>query len=81
MPDDEVIEVFNSIYESGRVPAGWTPLRGGTRKVSVKNTTIRRMLRNIRAGRWKKVYQKGTGGVEMHYFQHESGLVFGVKPV
>ncbi len=28
---------------------------------------------------WQKIYAIGTGGVEIHYFQHVSGEVFNVK--
>ena len=37
-----------------------------------------RVLRNLHAGRWKKVIKKGNSG-EVHYFEHESGQVAGVK--
>ncbi len=39
---------------------------------------VLRELRRLRSGRWKKVIKVGTAG-EVHYFEHQSGNVAGVK--
>ena len=67
-----------NVYASGSVPEGWTPRRGATLKYPVRNRAVRRELRRLRAGRWKKVIKQGDIG-DVHYFEHESGSVAGVK--
>jgi len=47
-------------------------------KYPVRNTAVLRELRRLRSGRWKKVIKQGNVG-EAHYFEHESGMVAGVK--
>jgi hypothetical protein len=39
---------------------------------------VRRYLRELLPGRWQKVIKKGSTG-EVHYFEHASGQVAGVK--
>ncbi len=70
--------LYPNVYASGSVPLGWSPIRGGTVKYPVRNRSVMRVLRNLRVGRWKKVIKKGNSG-EVHYFEHESGHVAGVK--
>jgi hypothetical protein len=60
------------------VPDEWIPVKGGTIKYPVRNRAVRRQLRKLLRGRWQKVIKKGTSG-ELHYFEHESGHVSGVK--
>ena len=60
------------------MPEGWTPVRGGVLKYPVRNPAVLRELRRLYAGRWKKVIKQGNFG-EVHYFEHESGKVAGVK--
>jgi hypothetical protein len=67
-----------NVYASSVVPQSWTPSRGGTLKYPVRNRAVLRELRRLRAGRWKKVIKQGETG-EVHYFEHESGSVAGVK--
>ena len=50
----------------------------GYAQVPVRNRAVLRELRRLRAGRWKKVIKQGNLG-EVHYFEHESGSVAGVK--
>lgn len=69
---------YPDIYASGVVPRGWTPVRGGTLKYPVRNRAVLRELQCLRTGRWKKVIKQGNFG-EVHYFEHESGSVAGVK--
>ena len=72
------LNLYADIYASGVVPQCWTPSRGGTLKYPVRNRALLRELRRVRAGRWRKVIKQGNSG-EVHYFEHESGSVAGVK--
>jgi len=60
------------------VPQGWAPVRGGVLKYPVRNRAVLRELRRLRTGKWKKVIRRGNFR-EVHYFEHESGSVAGVK--
>jgi hypothetical protein len=51
---------------------------GGTVKYSVRNPAVRRYLRQLLPGRWQKVIKQGNSGA-VHYFEHVSGQVAGVK--
>jgi hypothetical protein len=70
--------LYSSVYASGSVPDGWEPVRGGTIKYPVRNAVVRYYLRQLLHGRWQKVIKLGNVG-EVHYFEHESGQVAGVK--
>src|SRR6185369_16110919 len=70
--------VFASVLASGSVPSGWKPIRGQTVKYPVRNAALLRYLRELLPGRWQKVIKEGTTG-EVHYFEHGSGRVAGVK--
>ena len=72
------LHLYPDVYASGSVPSGWVPSRGGTIKYSVRNPVVRRYLRQLLAGRWQKVMKQGNHG-EVHYFEHASGQVAGVK--
>jgi hypothetical protein len=72
------LNLYSDIYTSGSVPHGWRPTRGGTLKYPVRNRAVLRELRRLRSGRWQKVIKQGTNG-EVHYFEHHSGSVAGVK--
>ena len=72
------LNLYPNVYLSGSVPEGWTPIRGGALKYPVRNPAVLRELRRLCAGRWKKVIKQGNSG-EVHYFEHESGKVAGVK--
>ena len=72
------LHIYPNVYASESVPAGWTPIAGGTLKYPVRNRAVLRELRRLRPGRWKKVIKQGSIG-EIHYFEHESGWVAGVK--
>lgn len=72
------LRLYPNVYSSGVVPQGWTPNRSPTLKYPVRNRAVLRELRRLRAGRWKKVIKQGNVG-ELHYFEHESGSVAGVK--
>lgn len=72
------LSVYPDIYASGSVPEGWTPLRGGAIKYPVRNRAVLRELRRLRSGRWQKVIKCGNIG-DVHYFEHQSGRVAGVK--
>ena len=72
------LNLYPDIYASGAVPQGWTPVKGGTIKYPVRNRAVLRELRRLRPGRWSKVIKQGNSG-EVHYFEHKSGTVAGVK--
>jgi len=73
-------EIYDSLSESGKVPRGWKPLRGAVRKVRVKNEQILAALRAHYPGEWRKVYQRGRDGTEIHYFEHRrTRKVWGIK--
>lgn len=72
------LTLYPNIYASGLVPVDWTPARGGTIKYPVRNLAVRRYLRRLLPGRWQKVIKNGASG-EVHYFEHASGQVAGVK--
>jgi hypothetical protein len=65
------LHLCQNVYESGSVPAGWTPSKSGTIKYPVKNTAVLKHLRELAIGRWQKVIKPGNTG-EIHYFEHES---------
>lgn len=72
------LNLYSDIYASGSVPKDWTPVRGGTIKYPVRNRAVSRELRLLHVGKWRKVIKQGNFG-EVHYFEHESGSVAGVK--
>jgi hypothetical protein len=72
------LHIYPNVYASGSVPGGWIPVKGGTIKYPVRNPQVLEHLRELLAGRWQKVIKKGNPG-EIHYFEHESGQVAGVK--
>ena len=73
-------EFFDSLQKSGKIPYGWKRARQGARKVKIKNLAILNALREHHPGEWRKVYQRGTDGTEIHYFEHgRTGKVWGVK--
>jgi len=72
------LRLYPSILASGSVPSGWTAARERTLKYPVRNRAVMRELRRLRRGRWQKVIKQGNLG-EVHYFEHESGAVAGVK--
>ena len=72
------LHLYSDIYASGSVPPGWRPRRGGALKYPVRNRAVLRALRRLVPGRWQKVIKQGNSG-EVHYFEHHSGSVAGVK--
>ncbi len=72
------LHVYANIYASGSVPKDWIPTLGGALKYPVHNRAVLHELRRLRSGQWKKVIKQGNFG-EVHYFEHESGDVAGVK--
>ena len=72
------LHLYPNVYASGSVPAGWQPLPGQSVKYPVRNPRVLRYLRQLLAGQWRKVIKKGTTG-DVHYFEHASGRVAGVK--
>ncbi len=71
------LNLYLSIYDSGSVPQDWMPAQGGPLKYN-GNRAVLRELRRLRFGKWKKIIKQGNFG-EVHYFEHESGDVAGVK--
>ena len=72
------LNLYPDVHASGSVPQDWRPTRGGTLKYPVRNRAVLRELRRLRSGRWQKVIKPGNSG-EVHYFEHHSGSVAGVK--
>ena len=72
------LHLYPNVYASGSVPRGWTPTTSQTLKYPVRNPAVRRYLSELLSGRWQKVIKKGSTG-EVHYFEHASGQVAGVK--
>ena len=72
------LHLYPNVYASGSVPRGWTPRKSQTLKYPVRNSAVRRYLLDLLSGRWQKVIKKGITG-EVHYFEHASGQVAGVK--
>ncbi len=72
------LHLYQDVYASGSVPQGWRPVPNGTLKYPVRNPAVLRELRRLRPGQWQKVIKQGTNG-EVHYFEHHSGHVAGVK--
>ena len=73
-----LLNLYPDISASGSVPQSWRPVRGGALKYPVRNRAVLRELRRLRPGRWQKVIKQGNSG-EVHYFEHHSGNVAGVK--
>ena len=72
------LHLYSDIYATGSIPDGWVPAKGGTIKYPVRNSEVLRYLRTLLPGKWQKVIKKGNYG-EVHYFEHASGQVAGVK--
>jgi hypothetical protein len=72
------LNLYPDVYKSGSVPQDWRPVRGNALKYPVRNRAVLRELRRLRPGRWQKVIKQGNSG-EIHYFEHHSGNVAGVK--
>ena len=72
------LHLYPDVYASGSVPPSWVPTTGGTIKYPVRNPAVRQYLRQLLPGRWQKVIKQGNRG-EVHYFEHASGHVAGVK--
>jgi hypothetical protein len=72
------LNLYTDVYVSGSIPRGWTPSRGGTLKYPVRNYAVLQEVRRLRPGKWQKVIKQGNLG-EVHYFEHQSGNVAGVK--
>lgn len=72
------LHLYPDVYSSGSVPSGWVPAIGGTIKYPVRNPAVHRYLRQLLPGRWQKVIKQGNRG-DVHYFEHASGQVAGVK--
>lgn len=70
--------VYPNVSASGSVPDEWEAERAGTIKYPVRNPAVERYLRELLPGRWRKVIKQGNIG-EVHYFEHSSGQVAGVK--
>jgi hypothetical protein len=72
------LHLYPDVYASPSVPDGWTPNKDGTLKYPVRNKKVLAYLRELLAGKWQKVIKDGNSG-ELHYFEHGSGQVAGVK--
>ena len=72
------LHLYGNVYDSGTVPADWMPSKGGALRYPVRNPDVLLHLRSLASGKWRKIIKFGNTG-EIHYFEHESGQVAGVK--
>jgi len=72
------LHLYQNVYASGSVPTDWSPIKGCAIKYPVRNPAVLLYLRQLLAGKWQKVIKKGNSG-EVHYFEHSSGQVAGIK--
>ncbi|WP_295428014.1 hypothetical protein [uncultured Thiodictyon sp.] len=72
------LHLYQNVHASDSVPPDWTPTKGDALKYPVRNPAVLRYLRQLLPGKWQKVIKKGHGG-DVHYFEHVSGQVAGVK--
>lgn len=72
------LHLYVNLMASGSVPEEWEATRAGTLKYPVRNPAVERYLHELLPGRWRKVIKQGNIG-EVHYFEHGSGQVAGVK--
>jgi hypothetical protein len=72
------LHLYSDVLSSGSVPAVWRPDKGGALKYPVRNASLLRYLRSLKAGQWQKVIKPGDIG-EVHQIEHASGAVAGVK--
>lgn len=72
------LHLYPNVYASDTVPKNWKPTKGDVLKYPVRNAKVLRYLRTLLPGRWQKVIKQGNTG-EVHYFEHASGQVAGVK--
>jgi len=70
--------LYPNVRASGSVPHGWVPTKGGALEYPVRNPAVRRYFHQLLPGKWQKVIKDGDTG-EVHYFEHASGQVAGVK--
>jgi hypothetical protein len=70
--------LYADVYASPSVPPGWIPSKSGTIKYPVRNKKVLQYLRELLSGKWQKVIKDGNTG-EVHYFEHASGQVAGVR--
>jgi len=67
------LNLYPNVQASGSVPTDWIPLKGSALKYPVRNKRLR-----LLSGSWQKVIKPGNTG-EIHYFEHGTGQVAGVK--
>jgi len=72
------LNLYVTIFESGSVPDGWKPVKHGTTRYSVSDSSVLAYLQTLLPGKWEKVVSVGRPG-NVHYFQHVTGHVAGVK--
>ncbi|MEW6197296.1 MAG: polymorphic toxin-type HINT domain-containing protein [Planctomycetota bacterium] len=68
-------------YKSIKDWEGYNPrFRVRTQKaVRINNREFLQELRKVRPGDWRKIYQYGFDGRELHFFRHPSGLIVNPK--
>lgn len=72
------LNVYANIRASGSVPDEWQSTHKSVKKYPIRNKDVQRYLQTLLPGQWKKVIIQGNIG-EVHYFEHASGSVAGVK--
>ena len=79
---DEIKDVFNSITDHPEYPKNFKKEKNSFSQNNVNNKGLLKKLRAIKTGKWKKIYEDGYDGdkqISLHYFKHESGIIFGLK--
>jgi len=75
MKPAEQIKIFSSLKAAGSRFAKFEVVPGAVKKERVTNKTLLQQLRQARPGQWMKVYKLGVDGRELHYFEHQSGVI------
>ena len=77
--------VYKGVKHAPQYPSGFRSVRNQTFKDNVNNKKLLPQLREIKPGKWQKIYKNGydaTGSkVSIYYHQSKSGKVFNVKVV
>jgi hypothetical protein len=75
-------EIFTSAKEHPEYPKSFVARENGTTKHPIDNLGLLKALREAQPGEWRKVYKDGFMSgqkVSLHYFEHASGKIFGLK--
>ncbi len=77
-------KLYASVKDAPKYPKEFRNRQNGLKFVNVNDEGVLEWLRSAKSGGWRKAYRDGYVGAErrsVHYWQHDSGLVTGVKVV